>query len=220
MGNTELKALLKKVIEIAMPNLRKYYRIVRKAKVVATHASDGRYYCDVQPLRNDESVDESEPVLQRVEIPVIWAGSARGIICPPAVGSHCDLEYYDGDPSYPRISNFRWYENTAPAADVDELIIQQQNGVYVRICANKDVGVKTDGKVTVDAPESIFTGKVTVKGLFTYEAGLVGSGGSIPAQITGKLQATEIVTDSGVNMDSHTHSGVEPGSGTSGGPVV
>ncbi|MGE4319619.1 MAG: baseplate assembly protein [Deferribacterales bacterium] len=157
MKNTDLKALLKRAVEIVMPNLRKYYRVVRKAKVVATYASDGRYFCDVQPLRNDESEDSNEPVLTCVEIPVIWAGQSRGIVCPPAVGSMCDLEYYDGDPSFPRISNFRWLNNGAPAAEVGDFIIQQSDGVYVRICANTDVEVRTPGDVMATADTIILT---------------------------------------------------------------
>ena len=36
----------------------------------------------------------------------------------------------------------------------------------------------TAPSVTVDAPESTFTGNVTVKGLLTYQGGMVGSGGA------------------------------------------
>ena len=51
--------LLRKTLELAMPDMRHYYRVVKKARVVASYASDGRYYADVQPLRNDGTEDES-----------------------------------------------------------------------------------------------------------------------------------------------------------------
>ena len=133
MAEQSLLSLLKRALELTMPDLRAYYRMTRKAKVVAAYASDGRYYADVQPLRNDESPDTSEPVIPRVEIPIVWGGPKRGIVCPPAVGTLCDLSYYDGDPNYPRISNFRWQTNGAPDCGLDELIIQQTPGVSLKI---------------------------------------------------------------------------------------
>jgi hypothetical protein len=149
MKSTELKALLKRVVELVMPNLRAYYRIVRKAKVVKTYASDGRYWVDVQPLRNDESVDESEPVIPRVEIPVMWGGPERGIVCPPAVGTFCDLSYYDGDPNYPRISNFRWHGMKAPVVEIGGFIIQQCPGVHFKIDAQKNIEIVTPGNIAL-----------------------------------------------------------------------
>lgn len=139
MKSTELIALLKRVVELARPNLRSYYRIVRKAKVVKTYASDGRSWADVQPLRNDESVDESEPVIPRVEIPIMWGGPERGIVCPPAIGTFCDLSYYDGDPNYPRISNFRWHGMKAPAVEIGGLIIQKEPGTYIKIDSENNI---------------------------------------------------------------------------------
>ncbi|WP_415714384.1 bacteriophage T4 gp5 trimerisation domain-containing protein [Maridesulfovibrio sp.] len=136
---TDVLSLLKRVVELAMPNLRAYYRITRKAKVVATYASDGKYWADVQPLRNDDSVDENEPVIPKVEIPVMWAGPLRGVVCPPLPGTHCDLTYYDGDPDYPRISNFRWHVSQAPECEVDAFIIQQTPGVHIKIDAESNI---------------------------------------------------------------------------------
>lgn len=150
MDKKEFKGLLKRVVELVMPDLRSYYRVARKARVVKSYASAGKYYADVQPLRNDETVDEREPVIERVEIPVIWGGANRGVICPPAEGVHCDLEYYDGDPDYPRISNFRWHDMGAPACAVGEFIIQQGDGVFIKIDVNKNMLVKTTGNITLD----------------------------------------------------------------------
>lgn len=139
MKNTDLKALLKRVVELVMPDLRSYYQITRKAKIVRTYASDGQYWADVQPLRNDESVDPNEPVISRVEIPVVWAGPKRGIVCPPLEGSYCDLSYYDGDPDYPRISNFRWHGNVAPECEIGGLIIQREPGTHIKIDSNNNI---------------------------------------------------------------------------------
>jgi len=132
-SSADLKELLKRVVELVMPNLRHYYRLVRKGRIVKAYASDGSYWADVQPLRNDESDDASEPLLSRIEIPILWGGPERGIVCPPTPGTLCDIEYYNGDPNYPRISNFRWARNKAPACELGGFVIQQSPGVYFLI---------------------------------------------------------------------------------------
>lgn len=187
-GKSDLLNLLKGVIELAMPDMRHYYRMTRKARVVASYASDGSYYADVQPLRNDETDDPKEPLISRVEIPIIWGGANRGIVCPPAAGTLCDLSYYDGDPNYPRISNFRWQGNQAPECGLEELIIQKEPGVSIKIdSANKiititptnvetkagkdwtvkagqNVTVEAGAEVTVKAPQINLMGNISATG--------------------------------------------------------
>lgn len=158
MAEESIIKTVKKAVEIGQPDLREYYRMVRKAKIVAAYASDGQYFADVQPLRNDESDDPKEPVIPRVEIPIYWGGPKRGIVCPPTVGTLCDLSYYDGDPNYPRISNFRWQGNVAPECELDELIIQQSPDVSIKIdkdgnhitLGKKDWRVKVEGNATIE----------------------------------------------------------------------
>ena len=148
-SKSDLKALLKRVVELVMPNLRAYYRVVRKAQIVKSYASDGTYWADVQPLKNNESVDENEPVIPKVEIPIYWGGPRRGIVCPPEVGTFCDLEYYDGDPDYPRISNFRWHLNQAPIIEVGGIVIQREPGNFIKIDSRNNILIKVDGEITI-----------------------------------------------------------------------
>lgn len=171
MAEKNILKLLKKALEVAQPDLRAYYRVTRKARVVNAYASDGKYYADVQPLKNDETDDTEEPLIPRVEIPVIWGGPKRGVVCPPAPGTLCDLSYYDGDPNYPRISNFRWQGTVAPECGLDELVIQQTPGVSLKIerdgsfltISPKDwtvnIGgnavIRAGGNATVEAAETL-----------------------------------------------------------------
>lgn len=148
---SDLLDLLRQAVELAMPDLRHYLRPVKKAKVVGVYASDGTYYCDVQPLRNDETVDDSEPVISKVEIPVLWGGPERGVVCPPVIGVHCDLTYYDGDPNYPRVSNFRWHGMGAPKASLNEFIIQLEPGVHILIDRDKRIVTLTPEHVRAEA---------------------------------------------------------------------
>lgn len=148
MSKVDLQALLKRVVELVMPDLYHYYRLPRKGQVVKSYASDGQYWADVQPLRNDDSVDANEPVIPRVEIPVLWGGPERGIVCPPAAGTLCDITYYGGDPNYPRISNFRWAKNKAPACALGGFIIQQSPGIYIFLDPSGKLFIKSnDGEI-------------------------------------------------------------------------
>jgi len=143
-GKISLLDQLRKAIEICMPDFRHYYRMTKKAKVVAVYASkEGKYYADVQPLRNDESDDPNEPVIAKVAIPILWAGAKRGVVCPPCLGTFCDLGYYDGDPNYPYISNFRWHAMDAPEAALNEFVIQLEPGVEIRIDKEKQIVMLT-----------------------------------------------------------------------------
>lgn len=179
-GDVDLKKLLQRVIELVMPNLRHYYRLPRKGRVVKAYASDGSYWADVQPLRNDESDDANEPLITRVEIPIMWGGPERGVVCPPAVGTLCDITYYDGDPNYPRISNFRWARNKAPQCELAAFIIQQKPGVYIKITPAGNIVNKTDA----DRVNEIGGSKIET----------IGADWSLEVGGTAAIKATEAVT--------------------------
>lgn len=195
MAEQSLLSLLKRALELAMPDLRAYYRMTRKAKIVASYASDGRYFADVQPLRNDESPDPAEPVIPQVEIPILWGGPKRGMVCPPAVGTLCDLSYYDGDPNYPRIGNFRWQGNFAPECGLDELIIQQTPGVSLKI--------EKDGSFLTVSPKDW---TVKIGGNAAIKAG---GNATVEAAGTLTLQAPQIVKNG-----NETCAGANGGTGT------
>ena len=218
MAATDLKSLLKRTMELVMPDLRSYYRMVRKARVVKTYASDGRYWVDVQPLQNDESVDEREPVIPRVELPVLWAGPQRGVVCPPEVGTCCDLTYYDGDPNYPRISNFRWHGMTAPEVEIGGLIIQREPGTHIKIDASNNIICVTpadvlatvggDWTITVAGTAKVLAPQIILQGLLSV---LGPDGGTGSSTLTGSLHVTGNITsdgsivDSGGNTPHHDH---------------
>lgn len=151
-GKRDVVGMIRKIVELAMPNLRHYYRITRKARIVAVYACNGEYFADVQPLRNDESPDPKEPVVPRVALPVLWGGPDRGVVCPPVSGVLCDLAYYDGDPNYPYISNIRWGGGmNAPHAELNEFVIQLENGVEIRIDKEKRIVTLTPQNVATEA---------------------------------------------------------------------
>lgn len=189
-SDTDLLRLLKRVVEMAMPNLRSYYRVTRKAKVVQSYASDGRYWADVQPLRNDDTPDPKEPVVPKVEIPILWGGPERGVVCPPMVGTLCDLSYYDGDPNYPRIANFRWEGNAAPACEVGAFVIQLDPTTYIKIDAGKNLIEVTPANrvATVGGNKT-----ETIGGVWTIKAPLIIQEGNVQATGAGGEVGTTTV---------------------------
>ena len=151
-GKRDLVGTIRRLVELAMPDFRHYYRMTKKARIEAVYASDGEYFADVQPLRNDESPDLKEPVVPRVALPVMWGGPKRGVVCPPVAGVLCDLSYYDGDPNYPYISNIRWSAgNAAPVADLNEFVVQLEPGVELRIDKEKQIVTLTPNNIVTKA---------------------------------------------------------------------
>lgn len=64
--------------------------------------------------------------------------------------------------------------------------------------------------VTIDAPDTFFTGNITVQGLINGQGGFtVTGGGGVVAncniQLNGSMAATGDVTASGISLNSHTH---------------
>ena len=78
----------------------------------------------------------------------------------------------------------------------------------------------TAPSVTLDTPATHCTGTLTVDGLLTYKAGLAGTGGGPGTVITGSITQTGgAMSSNGVSLSSHHHTGVQTGSGNTGGPA-
>jgi phage baseplate assembly protein V len=79
-------------------------------------------------------------------------------------------------------------------------------------------------QITLDAPDTLATGKLTVQGLLTWLGGMVGSGtgpSGAGAQIGCTIQmvgGADVVAGD-ISLKNHRTSGIQPGGGTSGAPV-
>lgn len=75
------------------------------------------------------------------------------------------------------------------------------------------INIVAPGGFNVTAPQSTFSGAVTVKGLFSFLAGLLGRAASgTAARISGAVRFTGVLTSNGKNIsDSHTHGGISRG---------
>lgn len=106
-------------------------------------------------------------------------------------------------------------ENEVRLKASGDIIINSPSKVEVN-CTTAEVNASES--VTIDTPETTVTGSLRVEGMLTYVAGMTGSGGSSTATITGDVVVTGEVVSNGVVLDSHTHNGVETGSGNTGSP--
>ncbi|MES1936686.1 phage baseplate assembly protein V [Salinisphaera hydrothermalis] len=154
----------------------------------------------------------------------------------PEVGEQVDLLCPNGElPGARVIPAFYSDQAPPPANSPDVRLIQFGNGTTIKHDRkNNALAINTPGTVdlvagghttvrapgvTVDSPLSTFTGAVTVKGLFTYEAGMSGSGGSGPTakidgdmKVTGDIDADGDVFAEGVSGAHHDHD--DPQGGT------
>lgn len=91
----------------------------------------------------------------------------------------------------------------------------------LKVTGIKTANVQASKRVTIDCPNSEFTGNVLVKKKLTVEQG---------AKVTGAIDHSGKLTNNGgmaitgganidgINFGTHKHGGVDTGSGTSGGP--
>jgi phage baseplate assembly protein gpV len=78
--------------------------------------------------------------------------------------------------------------------------------------------VDASSSFTVNSPSSRFSGAVIIQGLLSWLAGMTGSVVSgVASVITGAVQFVGTITSNGKRIDdTHSHNGVQPGSGNSG----
>ena len=80
-----------------------------------------------------------------------------------------------------------------------------------------DATVNASGQTTINTPTTTITGDLTVVGHITGTGGMEISGGS-GASVTGSMTVSDDVTAGGISLMTHTHTGVQPGGGSTGQP--
>ena len=85
---------------------------------------------------------------------------------------------------------------------------------FIEVAAGGDITATTTGNATINAPEIILNGNVTINGNLSQG---MGEGGGT-ATMKGPVTVTNDVTAGGKSLMTHTHGGVETGSGNTGEP--
>lgn len=91
----------------------------------------------------------------------------------------------------------------------------------LKVTGIKTANVQASERVTIDCPNSEFTGNVLVKKKLTVEQGAKVTGAidhSGKLTSNGGMAITGGANIDGINFGTHKHGGVDTGSGTSGGP--
>jgi len=90
---------------------------------------------------------------------------------------------------------------------------------YIRITENGALDINAPGGTTINTPQTTNTGKLTTEGLLTYNSGMSGRGGVSGTTISGSfIQTGGELSSNGIVLSTHTHGGVQPGGGSTGGP--
>ncbi|EEG08222.1 phage baseplate assembly protein V [Pseudogulbenkiania ferrooxidans] len=97
------------------------------------------------------------------------------------------------------------------------LFLFDQNGNATLTCKNFTVNA-SEG-VQVNTPLATFSQAATVNGLFSYKAGMSGTGGGAGTQISGDITHTDgSLSSNGVTVHTHNHGGVTRGGDNTDGP--
>lgn len=104
----------------------------------------------------------------------------------------------------------------------DGILVSTPKNLTATVGGNFDVTVTGTSKIktqslTIDSPDTTCTGNLTVQKLITGTGGMEISGGD-GASVDGSLTTTGDVKAGTISLQNHTHTGVEPGSGSTGKP--
>ena len=200
--------------------------------------------CTVQPAVNGSVPDETgaesaEGLTLLVDLPVTFQrGGGVTLTFPIKAGDECLVIFSD------RCIDF-WYQSGGIGDAVDQrqhdtsdafVIVgpqsqaQKVSGISTNSAqmrsddgstyfelnpTTQTINIVAPGGFNVTSPLSTFSAAVTIKGLLTWMAGMVGSTASgIAAKITGAINFIGTLTSNDKDIsDQHTHGGVQTGSG-------
>ena len=94
-----------------------------------------------------------------------------------------------------------------------EVWIEIKQDKTIIIHAPEGCTIETDRSVTLDAPQTTITGNLTATGEKGDAISMTGT-----VSLAGSLTSTGDQVAGGISQTGHTHTGVQPGSGSTGGP--
>lgn len=188
------------------------------------------------------TVAETNPAAGRVrvqlgELVTDWlpyfvpAAGGVSVHRPPSSGENCIVLSPSGEPANGLVlCGLASTQHPQPAQSADTTVMRCPDGAVfeynhasgsLKISGIQTAEIQAAASLKIDCPQSTITGKLTVQGLLTYQAGMAGSNsaGGAAATITGNITHTEgSLSSNGITLHSHTHSGVQLGGGNTGAP--
>ncbi|MDP3579140.1 phage baseplate assembly protein V [Methyloversatilis sp.] len=149
---------------------------------------------------------------------------------PPTVGEQVLLLCPSGDPGAAWVLPAAYSDaRPAPSDSASEHLTIYPDGAAVRynhstgalsVTGVQTAVIQAEVQVTIDAPHTHVTGTLTVDDLLSYHNGIAGDGGENDNLINGTFShAGGTLSSNGIVLHTHTHTGVQPGSGNTGGPT-
>jgi phage baseplate assembly protein V len=113
----------------------------------------------------------------------------------------------------PVTSRDKWHKRFSDGAEFEydrsSHTLAVRGGVrQVIVEAGDSILLKAGTKVTIDTPNAECSGELLVRGKFTYNAGMTGSGGAEidgKVQVSGNINASGAIMDSAGNSNHHSH---------------
>lgn len=154
---------------------------------------------------------------------------------PPTVGEQVILLSPSGEPAGGVALRGLYRDaHPAPSASASEHVITYPDGARIAydhvsgaltVTGIQTATIEAAVSVTLDTPLTHCTGNLHVDGtatiddLLTYGNGIAGTGGENDNVITGEfVQTAGVLSSNGIVLATHTHTGVQPGGGSTGGP--
>lgn len=141
------------------------------------------------------------------------SGIGAGTDTPQPPGSYRSFSQSDGVyvPGTQNANPTVWIEltqnNTITIHAPDGVVIETDQNCTIN--AGQQINITAGESCTISAPTINLNGALTASSV---------DGGATVATVNGTLHATQDVTAQEISLHTHTHTGVEPGSGSTGGP--
>lgn len=176
-----------------------------------------------------------------------WVGNGWGMFTPPPLDTQVMVDFQEGDPSAPIARMALFDDQHRPVAcPAGELWLVHQSGASFKLAndgtmtavdpSGTILKLTNDGNVTITgnlivSGNQTVQGNTTTNGTTTSQGQIVGQGGMAVsggsgASVSGNMSVSggsvsvaggDVAAD-GISLKSHKHSGVQSGSGTTGGP--
>lgn len=139
MNSASMTPAIKRIVEMARPDLSTYMRFPLQGTVTAVDSSS--YTCDVQPL------DESLPPLPACRVLSPWATETMRLVVLPTEGDQVFVGFEGGDPDKPFIMGF------LPGQGPEGVLLIEAETARIKIDPDGRIDIESETGVTVNAPE-------------------------------------------------------------------
>lgn len=155
----------------------------------------------------------------------LWVGNGWGMFSPPTPGDMVQVEFQEGSIDAGMIVGRFFNDSERPlTVPSGEFWIQHKSGSFLKFHNDGSIEVVANTTASYTATQHNFHGPVTMDDTLNVTKKVTGTGGlaisgGTGATVSGNMAITGgNVTADGIGLKTHTHTGVQTGSGSTGGP--